>query len=278
MGNGIRKTIAGAVVAGLLPMAALAADGSFERKLQVKGPVLLSVETGAGAIHVQSGPASEVHIVAHVHASGGSADERVKQVVANPPVVQTGNIISIGRKMQVQNVAIDYEITTPRGTDLRADTGSGAIRIEDNGGPVLAKTGSGTIEATGLSDHVSLESGAGNIKASMLSSLDVKAQTGSGTIELKNVQGSLWAHTGVGTVDIEGRPSAAWKIETGMGSVKVALGGAAYSLDAETGLGSIHTSAALSSQGTGKEHLQGNVGGGGPKVRIVTAAGDIRVE
>jgi hypothetical protein len=277
MGRKIRMAIAGAALLGVLPVAALAADGSFDRKLQVKGPVLLSVVTGAGWIHVQAGPANEVRIVAHVHASGGSADERVRQVVARPPIVQAGNIISVGKKMQVQDVAIDYEITTPRGTDLRAESDAGDIRIVDDGGPVQAKTGSGRIEASGLSDHVSLETGTGDIKASMLSSLDVKAQTGSGSIELKNVQGSLWAHTGTGDVTVSGRPAGGWKLETGTGNVTLDAEGAPYRLDAESGSGDVETGAGFTSSGPDKRHVIGNVGGGGTKVRIYTGSGDIRV-
>jgi hypothetical protein len=283
MNNKARNAIATLALIAMAPMATQAADGTFDRKLSVKGPVLLSVETGSGNIHVQPGSASEVHIVAHVHAGSGwslsggsSADDRVKEVIAHPPITQAGNIISVG-KQKVQNVAIDYEITTPRGTDLRADTGSGDIHIADEGGPVHARTGSGTIDATGLSDHVNLETGSGNIKASMLSSLDVKAQTGSGSIQLKNVQGSLWADTGSGSLEIAGKPSASWKIETGSGDVNLSVGSAPYSLDAETGSGDVQTSAPITSQSSDKHHIVGNVGGGGPKVRIVTGSGDIRI-
>lgn len=283
MNRNVRIVIAASALAASLPAAAWAADGNFERRLSVKGPVLLSVETGSGSIHVQPGSANEVHIVAHVHAgngwnlSGSSADDRVKQVLANPPITQAGNIISIGKQMKVQNVSIDYEITTPRGTDLRAESGSGDIRITDEGGPVQAETGSGSIDATGLSDHVNLHTGSGDIKASMLSSLDVKAQTGSGSIDLKNVQGSLWAQTGSGNLEISGRPAQAWKLETGSGNVTVATGGAPFLIDAETGSGDVETSVPVSSQGGDKHHVMGTVGGGGPKVRIETGSGDIRV-
>jgi hypothetical protein len=275
--------IAIAALLCLVPAAAHAADGSFERTLTVKGPVLLAVDTGSGSIHIEPGSTNEVHIVAHVHAGnswmggGGSAEDRVKQVVANPPINQAGNIISIGKQMNVQNVSIDYDISTPRGTDLRAGTGSGDIRITDDGGPVQAKTGSGSIDATGLSDHVNLESGSGDIRATMLSSLDVKAQTGSGTIQLKNVQGSLWAHTGSGDLQVSGRPSSSWKLETGSGSVSLDLGDAPFSLDASTGSGDIQSSSPINSRTQDKHHTVGDVHGGGPQVRVSTGSGDIRI-
>ena len=277
MKTGTGRALAIAALCVALPAAAHAADGSFDRKLTVKGPVLLAVVTGAGSIHVQPGPASEVHIVAHVHAQGDTGNERVRQVVANPPITQAGNIISVGKQVQVPNVTIDYEVTTPRGTDLRVDTGSGDIHIQEEGGPVQARTGSGRVEASGLSDHVNLESGSGDIKASMLSSLDVKAQTGSGSIELKNVQGSLWAHTGSGNVTVSGRPGAAWKLESGSGDVSVNAGGAGIALDAETGSGDIQTSQSLSGQVGDRHHMIGNLAGGGPRVRITTGSGNISI-
>ncbi len=288
MNQSMCKALTVISLAALATATANAAEGSFERKLTVKGAVLLSVETGSGFIHVQPGSSDQVQIVAHVHAgkngwgwgdNTGSAEDRVKQVVANPPVMQTGNIISIGKQMKIANVAIDYEITTPRGTDLRANTGSGDIRITDEGGPVQAHTGSGSIDATGLSDHVNLEAGSGEIKASMLSSLDVKAQTGSGSIALKNVQGSLWAHTGSGDLQVAGRPASAWKLETGSGTVTLDVGSVPYSLDAETGSGDIHTSSELSKTlSNDKHHLVGNAGGGGPKIRVNTGSGDIKIQ
>ncbi len=270
----------------LAPAAAHAADGTFERTLKVNGPVLLGVDTGSGSIHVSPGAGSDVHIVGHVHSSGGffggggSADDRVKQVVSNPPVNQAGNIISIGHNFHVNNVSIDYEITTPRGTDLRADSGSGDIRVQDDGGPAQLRTGSGSVEASGLSDHVSIETGSGDITADMLSALDVKAQTGSGSITLRNVQSGLWAHTGSGSIKVAGRPLSAWRLETGSGSIELDTKGAPLSLDATTGSGDLSYSGGnwkQTSTGVIKQHLTGNAGGGGPEVRALTGSGDVHV-
>ena len=280
-----------AAILCLLPSAARAADGTFERTLKVNGPVLLGVDTGSGSIHVSPGPGSDVHIVGHVHTGGGwlgggwlgggsSADDRLKQVVNNPPINQAGNIISVGHNFHVNNVSIDYDITTPRGTDLRADSGSGDIRVQDNGGPAQLRTGSGSVEATGLSDHVSIETGSGDITADMLSALDVKAQTGSGSITLRNVQSGLWAHTGSGDIKIAGRPLSAWRLETGSGSIDLDTKGAPLSLDATTGSGDLNYSGAnwkQTSTGTIRQHLTGNASGGGPEVRALTGSGDVHV-
>src|SRR6202167_642345 len=146
----IRNSVLVAAIAALVPAAALAADGTFDKTLHVNGSVVLSVSTGSGYVHVSPGSTSEVHIVGHVHANGwgfgASADDRVKQVVANPPIEQTGNIIAIGKHTDwIHNVSIDYDITTPHGTELEAGSGSGDLRITDVDGPLKASTGSGSI-------------------------------------------------------------------------------------------------------------------------------------
>lgn len=282
----VRSALIAVATLSLLSTAALAADGTFDRTLKVSGPVLLGIDTGSGNIHIVSGSGNTVHIVGHVHAGtgwlggGGSADERVQSVVKNPPINQAGNIISVGRDFHVQNVSIDYDITTPRGTDLRAQSGSGDIVAENIGGPVELKSGSGNITGSGLSDHVSLDTGSGNINAGITSALDVKAQTGSGDIALKGVQSGLWAQTGSGNLTIGGRPLANWKVQSGNGDVTLNIGSAPILLNATTGSGDIaYTGGNLKQQNTAsKQHLMGDANGGGPQVRVMTGSGNIHVD
>src|ERR1700728_2937854 len=242
----LRNSILVAAVAALVPAAALAADGTFDKTLHVSGQVMLSVSTGSGYVHVNPGSDTEVHIVGHVHANGwgfrASADDRVKQAVNNPPIDQSGNIITIGRHQDwMRNISIDYDVTAPKGTELEANSGSGDLRLQDLGGPLKANTGSGSIEAGGFSGRVQLETGSGDIRAGLQASNDVKATTGSGSIHLQGVAGSLFAETGSGDIEIGGNPSSNWKLETGSGSVTLNVGSARFTLDASTGSRSVHS-------------------------------------
>ncbi|MBV8672351.1 MAG: hypothetical protein JOZ33_02865, partial [Acidobacteriaceae bacterium] len=163
------------------PACMLAADGTFEKTLHVSGTPSLNVSTGSGYVHVSPGSDNEIHIIGHVHAGhgwgdGGSPEERVKEVVANPPIEQSGNTITVGKHPGYHNVSIDYEVTTPKGTNLEASSGSGDLKISSLGGSLKANTGSGSIEANGLSGRVALETGSGDIHAEMSSAPDVKAQ------------------------------------------------------------------------------------------------------
>jgi len=272
-----------AAFAALIPASALAADGTFDKTLHVSGQVMLSVGTGSGYIHVSPGSGTEVHIVGHVHANGwglgASADDRVKQVVNNPPIDQSGNIVTIGRHADwIRNVSIDYDITAPKGTQLEASSGSGDLRLQDLGGPLKANTGSGSIEAGGFSGRVQLQTGSGDIRAQLQSANDVKAGTGSGSIHLQGVAGMLYAQTGSGDIEIGGNPTSDWKVETGSGSVTLNVGGAHFTLDASTGSGSVHSDPPITMHGSiERHHVQGDINGGGPTVRVETGSGDVRI-
>lgn len=269
------------------PAMMLAADGTFDKTLHVSGSVELSVATGSGYIHVSPGSDSEVHIIGHVHANhwsgwgdgGGSPEDRVKQVVSNPPIEQSGNTINVGKHTSYHNVSIDYDITTPKGTNLEANSGSGDLHLTDIGGSLKANTGSGTIEATGISGRVLLGTGSGDIRAEMHAAPDVKAETGSGSIKLRGVNGGLFAETGSGDIDVEGQPGTNWKLETGSGSVTLDTGGRAkFSLDATTGSGSVHSDPPITTHGSlERHHVTGDINGGGPTVRVETGSGDVRI-
>ena len=267
----------------LVPAAARAAQGTFDRTLHVSGAVMLSVHTGSGYIHVTPGAGNEVHIVGHVQANGWgmgpSAEERVQRVVNNPPIQQDGNIVTIGgHEDWLNNVSIDYDITAPRGSQLEASTGSGDLRLAGLGSSLKASTGSGDIQASGFTGHVELQSGSGDIHADLQSANDVNAHSGSGTIQISGVNGSLFAQTGSGDIEITGRPSADWQLHTGSGDVTLNVGNAPFTLDASTGSGDISSDPAISTHGgLGHHHIAGEVNGGGPTVRVETGSGDIRI-
>ncbi len=277
--SGIKYLFAAVVTLALAAAPALASEATFERSLTVNGRVELSVSTGSGNIKLIHGSSGQVHILGHVRSGWGGSDEQVKQIAANPPIEQTGNIIRIGAHHQtLHNVSIDYEIEAPADAYLDAETGSGNVDDDNVGENAKLNTGSGNIHATGLHGGFQLETGSGSIYAEQIGQGDVKASTGSGNIELRNLHGGLKADTGSGSIKLGGAPTASWRIETGSGSVDYWAGDAALTLDAETGSGSIHTDHEIATQGeSDRHHLTGKLNGGGPTVRIETGSGNIRI-
>jgi DUF4097 and DUF4098 domain-containing protein YvlB len=272
-----------------------AATGSFERSLNVTGTPDVDVQTGSGNITVHPGVAGKIEIRARVKASehwlggGLSAEEKVKRIEANPPIKQTGNMITIGRiedRELRQNVSIDYDIRVPEGTSLNAqtgsgdqqisgvkgtlrastgsgnlhadnlagdprlNTGSGDIKIDTVQGRLYASTGSGNIVAKGVSGGMYAKTGSGDIEFDQTGNGNVLAHTGSGNIRLRNVKGGLEAHTGSGDITVDGDAISAWEVQTGSGNVDLRLPqNASFELRAESSSGSIQMGRPITVQG-----------------------------
>jgi hypothetical protein len=265
-----------------IPALALASDATFDKTLNVNGSVQLEVSTGSGYVHVTPGSDNQVHIIGHVRANHGwmgSSDDQVKQVVDNPPIQQSGNTIRVGQMHEswFNHVSIDYDVTAPKSTHLKAESGSGDLKaVSMNGGSRL-ETGSGSINGDDLGGDSYLQTGSGDIRVNFSNGGNVTAGAGSGSIRVTGVKGSLKAETGSGDVSVAGQPLEGWKVEAGSGSIDLNLGGSKFTLDAETGSGSIHVDQSMSMQSPERHHITGNVNGGGPTVKIETGSGSVRI-
>ena len=182
-----------AVVLCTLPL--LAEEATFDRTLNVSGPVDLEVVTGSGSITVRSGAAGTIRVHGTLRAGfcfgicgGGDPEADMKAIVANPPIEQSGNTVRIGHLGESQrhnNISISYELVVPADTKLLSKTGSGHQEISGVAGPAEVTSGSGSLR---------LEDIAGQ----------VRANTGSGSITVNRLRGSVRAHTGSGSIRGEG--------------------------------------------------------------------------
>ena len=300
-----RPTVFLAAVLILTATTGFASEGSFERTLTVSGAPSVSIATGSGYIHVFPGADSQVHIIGHVHSRaswfGGDADAKVKEIVANPPIVQSGTTITVGANHGelnlFQNISIDYDITTPRYTmlkthtgsgDLRiggiegtvnANSGSGGIEVENIGANARLGTGSGSIHAHNVHGAATLETGSGSLELDLSGVGDVIAHTGSGSIRISGLAGGLRAGAGSGSIEVSGTPTAEWRLESGSGGIRVKLDGAAkFTVRADTGSGSVHVDQPIQMEGSpNRHHVYGTVNGGGPTIRASTGSGDINI-
>src|SRR5215471_6591043 len=94
-------------------------QGTFDRTLQVTGPVDLEVLTRSGDVRVRAGSSGSVQIHAKIyvgdHWFGGRREDDVHAIEQNPPIRQDGNNIHI-EYVNYHNISIDYEITVPTET------------------------------------------------------------------------------------------------------------------------------------------------------------------
>ena len=292
------------VTAAFSCIAVAAVRGSFERTLQVSGPVDLQVLTRSGDITVRSGPSGSVTIRGKIHVDEswftGRRQDDVNEVEKNPPIHQEGNTIHIDY-LNYHGISVDYEITVPADTTLHAQSGSGDQRIEGLTGSVDLESGSGDMELRDLSREVRLHTGSGNVEARNISGPftaeagsgdirldekaagDVRIHTGSGNVELRGVNGALRAETGSGDVEISGINKGEWAVRTSSGDVDLQLpSDAAFDLDATAGSGSVVVDRPVTMTVQGdlrraQHSIRGKVSGGGPQLTVHTGSGDIRI-
>ena len=285
---------------------AYAADSTFQRSLTANGNVTLDVCTSSGNVHVFGVDGSQIKIAGKVHNSNwhmfGSSDD-MKKIAAKPPIQQQDNAVHVGDSEtcsghMFQNIAIDYEISIPKNSTVVAHSGSGDIHVESINGFLHADTGSGDIRVNGIGSDSKLETGSGSIDVQAAQGT-IKAQTGSGDVAIhdskvsdaqleagsgnitaSNVHGGLKANTGSGSLTIGGYPTSEWKLETGSGTIHFhADPNAKFTLDAESGSGSIDSKLPISVSGhIDRGVLRGPVNGGGPVVKMFTGSGSIDLQ
>jgi hypothetical protein len=290
-----------ALVISLAALAALplnaATTGHFERTLQVSGAVELDVYSGSGNINVHQGGGGSVSVTAKIHSNNstswlfgsGNVEERIHKIEQNPPIVQQGNTIRIGRfedRDLTRNISIDYDITVPPQTRLTSNTGSGDqtisglqlpmtaktgsgnitvervsaetrvssgsgdLKIDSLKGVLYAGTGSGNIHALDVAGDVFVNTGSGNIEVRQSAGGSVKAQAGSGNIRLHGVKGGLRADAGSGDIQVEGEPTSDWRLGAGSGNITLKVPTqASFNIDARTSSGSLKVNHPYTMQG-----------------------------
>ena len=278
--------------------------GTFDRSFQVSGPVDLEVLSKSGDITVRNGAAGTVSIHAKIQVGnswfGSDHKSEVQEIEKNPPVRQNGNSVRIDY-INYNNISIDYEITVPYDTAVRAHTGSGDQTVEGlkgridlesgSGDLTLAKltgdmrfqTGSGNVHGRELAGPARVKAGSGDINIEETGQGDVDIRTGSGDITVKGINGGFHAEAGSGDIHGEGSPKNLWSVRTGSGNVRLKVPpDAAFDVDISSSSGSVTMGHPVTTTVQGKveshKSVMGKVRGGGPTISVHTGSGDVDVE
>lgn len=279
--------------------------GHFDRSFQVNGPVDLEVLTRSGDITVRNGAGGTVSIHARIHSGnswfGGDHKGEVQELQNNPPIRQNGNSIRIDY-VNMNNISVDYEITVPENTAVRAHTGSGDQNVEGLKGNVDLESGSGDLRLARLTGEMHFQTGSGNVKGRDLSGpAKVKAgsgdieieemgagnvdiRTGSGNITVSGINGGFRAEAGSGDIHGKGLPKNMWNVRTGSGNVTLNVpSDAAFDVDISSSSGSVTLGHPVTTTVQGrvqesKKSVVGKVRGGGPTISVHTGSGDVQVD
>jgi hypothetical protein len=254
----------------------------FDRTLNFSGKLELTIGDGSGTIQIHRGAANQLRVHGTVRANDPDDEQAARDLAANPPIEQNGNVIRIGEhgdhRENHHNISIDYVIEAPADTTLNAATGSGNITDDGVGQDAKLASGSGNVTATGLTGGYKVMTGSGNIAVEGSGEGDAKVQTGSGKIDVKGVNGALIVQTGSGQIKVDGTPSAPWRLQTGSGSIDLTTGNAPITIDARAGSGTIKSDRPMTTQASeDKHHMTVQINGGGTEVHVDTGSGEIRV-
>ncbi len=169
-----------------------------------------------------------------------------------------------------------------RGTDgsLQLRTGTGAVRVNETSGDTVIRATDGAIELEWIRGSVEARTGSGDIRLRQIDG-PVRVRTDSGEIQLREVSGPANALTERGAVYAMFSNKPEGDLETRNGSVVVVMPDhAGAQLDAVTGQGTVEIAPALTPKRRRKPiaRYAGPLNGGGPRLRVYTARGTIRVD
>jgi hypothetical protein len=280
-------------------------QGTFDRTLQVSGPVDLEVLTHSGDVTIRAGSSGSVQIHGKIFVSDrwllGTRQGDVQEIEQHPPIRQDGNGIHIDY-VNVHDISVDYEIEVPAETAIRAQTGSGDLEIEGTRGNVDLHTGSGDVKLANLQGELRLQTGSGDVRAHDIAGAvrggagsgdieieengqgDIDLHTGSGNIVVRGIQGAFHGEAGSGDITAEGTQSGSWEIRSGSGNVRVHLqANAAFDADLSTNSGTIDVDAPIEMTVQGRinethKQVRGKVRGGGPLLSVRTGSGDVHIQ
>jgi DUF4097 and DUF4098 domain-containing protein YvlB len=199
------------------------AVGTVDRSFTVRGPARLELTNGSGNSRVTVGPPGEVRIHAEfrVHAwPWDDPDRMLKDLVANPPFSQEGDLIHIGASGWSRvEFSADYAVTVPPDTEMRGISGSGNLEVDGIAGPANFTVGSGNIRATGIQNDTHAIVGSGNVTFTDAQGR-IEATAGSGEVVVRGAKGDVRARTGSGEITIE-QPGGNVEAQAGSGNIQV---------------------------------------------------------
>ncbi len=307
------KTLASFLVAGALAFAPAAGLAKIVRQVEQTFPVTpggtLRVQTMGGDIRVSTADVAEVKVSARQTFRTDSEKEADEILAAMTfRIVKEGDdVVAEARSERKggwfgQNqVTVDFTVTVPRQFNAELATSGGDIGVGDLTGTVKARTSGGDLEFARIAGDLEGRTSGGDITLAEGTARAVLSTSG-GDIQITRAGGPTKVSTSGGDIRIDAAaellgastsggnivarlteaPKRDLELSTSGGDVRLTLPkSAAFALDAGTSGGRVDASGltlTLASGGMGKSKLAGTVNGGGPKLRLRTSGGNIRIQ
>lgn len=288
------------LAAVLATSAALAAERTFDKRLDAPPGGRLTFDADEGSVTVTG---SDTHQVV-VHADMEGSDTFLNRLHVSAQQTPTGVTILTrrdrngwfpwfnfewGRVRFTVEVPRDYPVdlkTAGGGIDVRSlnaavsgYTSGGSIHIQNVAGTVDVHTSGGGIDADRVNGPAHMSTSGGSIGVTD-SAGDLYLRTSGGGISVKSADGKVDAHTSGGSIRAELRSNEGIDLGTSGGGITLLLPqNTRASLDASTSGGSVTSDLPVTTTGSvSGSHIHGSIGGGGPEISLHTSGGSIHIE
>jgi hypothetical protein len=232
-----------------------------------------------GAVSITAWDRNEVHVVAEKQVKAASAEAGKQRLAAVRIEVKANPAdLRIDTRFPRQNggggffswlagegggAAVSYKIEVPRGVKVDVETVNGALSVRGTGGDLKAETTNGAVDVTGVHGKVHLG-------------------TTNGAISATDTAGAVVAETTNGSIEIELKQvdrGADMSFETTNGHISLRVPkDIQASISASTTNGRVSTDLPIQLRGkASKRHLDGDVNGGGGKLRLESTNGGIEI-
>ena len=290
------------IVAALGSSAALAAQKTYDKRLDAPPGGRLTFDADVGSVVVVGRDAPEVVIHADLQGSDSlldgfriSAEQTSSGVRVSAHAPHEGLFGWLGL-FNFGSTHVRFDLEVPRGypvdlrtaggridvrdlnAGVRAETSGGSVVVRDIAGTVNAHTSGGSIEAERLNGPTRLTTSGGGIAVTD-STGDLYVRTSGGSIRIQNEDGPVDGHTSGGGIRAELRTNRGVTLSTSGGSITLLLPQDTHAaIEASTSGGRVTSDLPVTTTQFGRNDLRGAIGGGGPPISLHTSGGSIHVE
>lgn len=284
---------------------------TVEKTFAVQAGGNLKAVTQGGDIKIETSDKPEVHVTVKqvVRASSEQeADEILQKLELK--MEQSGNDVTLESKYEKRGagtwfgswppVNVSFIVTVPKNYNLNLSTSGGDIGVASLTGNVRARTSGGDLKFARVDGDIDAGTSGGDITLSE-GTARARLSTSGGDIEVARAGGPTEVSTSGGNIvlrsvaqlisastsggDIHAVITEPLKQDAALGTsggevdVQV-VGSAGFNLDASTSGGDVRADGltiTIEKGGSGKSRLAGAVNGGGPRLKLRSSGGDIRI-
>jgi DUF4097 and DUF4098 domain-containing protein YvlB len=267
-------------------------DQTVEKTFTVEGMPRLRVQNVSGETAIRVGERGQVRVVARKRVKGGSAD-RAKRLLENVEVriEQQGNDIFVEPHLYEQERSwldlfrgkrfrVDFEITVPRETAVKAQTVSGDLDLNGTRGPARVESVSGDVNIADVQGPMRIKSVSGDVQCTDYVG-SVEGSSVSGDIDLRGRVHACELHTVSGDISVELDPEVGGResrIKTISGDVELGLLSSSCVCEYHTASGDLECEAPARIIREGRKDRTVVIGDGRSRLFVKTVSGDLTIK